>query len=192
LWHFAIDKKREEVLLFLNKTRNMVYMGLFVALEIVFTRFLSYQGANVRIGLGFLPVALAAITFGPIYGGLTGALADVIRMALFPMGTAYFPGLTISAFLSGAIYGILLHNKPKSYLRITITVLIITLFIDLGLNTFWLTILLKKTFFVLVIDRIISNTIMFPIRIIMIYLSWKYLGDFIESNILKKTVSATK
>jgi len=192
LWHFAIDKKREEVLLFLNKTRNMVYMGLFVSLEIVFTRFLSYQGANVRIGLGFLPVALAAITFGPIYGGLTGALADVIRMALFPMGTAYFPGLTISAFLSGAIYGILLHNKPKSYLRITITVLIITLFIDLGLNTFWLTILLKKTFFVLVIDRIISNTIMFPIRIIMIYLSWKYLGDFIESNILKKTVSATK
>lgn len=176
----------------MNKTRNMVYMGLFVSLEIVFTRFLSYQGANVRIGLGFLPVALAAITFGPIYGGLTGALADVIRMALFPMGTAYFPGLTISAFLSGAIYGILLHNKPKSYLRITITVLIITLFIDLGLNTFWLTILLKKTFFVLVIDRIISNTIMFPIRIIMIYLSWKYLGDFIESNILKKTVSATK
>lgn len=176
----------------MNKTRTVVYIGLFVALEIVITRFLSFQTASIRVGFGFLPIALSSIMFGPVAGGLTAAFADIIRMALFPTGAPYFPGLTISAFLTGFIYGLVLHNKPKSYPRIIIAVFMISLLIDVGLNTFWLSIMLNKAFWVLVADRIISNAVMFPVKVFIIHETWRYLGSFIELHILKKATAAQK
>lgn len=99
------------------KTRPMVFIAILVAIEVVLTRFFAIETPIIRVGFGFVPIALSAIIFGPIIGGITAATADVLGMLLFPKGV-YFPGFTLSAFLTGLTYGLFLYNKPKSFLTL--------------------------------------------------------------------------
>ena len=45
--------------------------------------------------------------FGPGVGGAVGALSDILGYAVRPTGP-YFPGFTVTAALSGVIFGLLL------------------------------------------------------------------------------------
>jgi ECF transporter S component (folate family) len=169
----------------INSMRNprvIVFMGLFIAMEVVLTRFVSIQTPIVRIGFGFLPIALSAIMFGPVIGGITAMLCDLIGATLFPKG-AFFPGFTLSALLGGVIYGIVLYRKQITVLRVGAAVLIIKLFVDLGLNTIWLSILYKKAIIVILPTRLISNSAMFPIQTLLIFLVWRYVGNVIQRQI---------
>ena len=74
-------------------------LALLVALDIILTRFLSINTQFLRISLGMIPVAIAGIAFGPVWGGLCGAVGDVLGMLIFPSG-AYFPGFTLTAALT--------------------------------------------------------------------------------------------
>lgn len=170
----------------MSKTKTIAFVGLLVSMEIIFTRFLSFQTPIIRIGFGFIPVAFSAILFGPVIGGLTAAIADVLGMIIFPKG-AYFPGFTLSAFLGGAIYGLFLYRKQVTVLNVTISVLLITLFVDLGLNTLWLSMITGKAAAALLIPRIYKSAIIFPIQITAIHVLWKYIGSYIsKSNFAKE------
>lgn len=163
----------------MNRTRTIAFVGLLVAMEIIFTRFLSFQTPIIRIGFGFIPIAFSAILFGPVVGGLTGAISDVIGMLIFPAG-AYFPGFTLSAFLGGVIYGLFLHKKQVTVINVALSVLVITLFVDLGLNTLWLSMITGKAAFVLLIPRLYKSAIMLPIQATTIFVLWKYIGSHIN------------
>lgn len=158
----------------MKTTRNFIFMGLLISMEIVLTRFFSIQTPIVRIGFGFLPIVIASVMFGPVLGGITAAFSDILGMMLFPKGT-YFPGFTLSAFISGITYGILLYTKPKTMLRIIIAVSIIIIFVDLGLNTYWLSIITGKGVIALFIPRLIKSAIMLPIQSILIYSCLKFI-----------------
>lgn len=163
----------------MKKTQVLIFIGLLISIKIVLTQFLSIQTPIIRIGFGFIPIALSAIMFGPIWGGITAMLADIIGMLIFPQG-AYFPGFTLSAFLGGLIYGLLLYKKPKTILRISIAVFIISLFVDLGLNTLWLSMITGKAAMALLMPRIIKTAIMLPIQIFSIHIFWQYVGSLIQ------------
>jgi ECF transporter S component (folate family) len=165
----------------MSRTRTIAFVGLLVSMEIIFTRFLSFQTPIIRIGFGFIPIAFSAILFGPVIGGLTAAIADVIGMIVFPKG-AYFPGFTLSAFLGGAIYGLFLHKKQITILNVTISVLFITLFVDLGLNTLWLSMITGKAAVALLIPRIYKSAVMLPVQTAAIYVLWKYIGSYIDKS----------
>lgn len=154
------------------RTKEIVFLGLFIALEVILTRFISIQTPIVRIGFTFLPIAISSMMFGPIFGGIAAALADIVGMMLFTSGGAYFPGFTLTAFLSGTVYGLLLHNKPKSLIRIGGAVAIISIFLSMGLDTVWLSILTGKGIILLLPPRIIKCLIMIPIEIPMIHMTW--------------------
>lgn len=158
----------------MKNTRNFIFMGLLISMEIVLTRFFSIQTPIVRIGFGFLPIVIASVMFGPVLGGITAAFSDILGMMLFPKGT-YFPGFTLSAFISGITYGILLYNKPKTMLRIIIAASIIMIFVDLGLNTYWLSIITGKGVVALFVPRLIKSIIMLPIQSLLIYSCLKFI-----------------
>jgi ECF transporter S component (folate family) len=115
-------------------------IGFCVAMEVILARFLSFHTWNMKIGLSFIPVAAAAMVGGPLAGGLTGALGDLIGATLFPAGP-YFPGFTFSSFLDGLIYGLFLYQKNVSRRRIMASVILTQVCISLLLNTFWLSLL---------------------------------------------------
>ena len=115
-------------------------IGFCVAMEVILARFLSLHTWNLKIGFSFLPVAAAALWGGPLAGGITGALGDLIGALLFPVG-AYFPGFTLSSFLDGAVYG-WCFRRSTGKKQILLAVLVVQA-ISLLLNTFWLTVLFQ-------------------------------------------------
>lgn len=168
----------------MNKTRMIVSVSILIALEIILTRYFSIQTPIVRIGFGFIPVALASIMFGPVIGGITAALGDIIGMAIAPAG-AYFPGFTLSAFLSGVIMGLFLHKSSKTFVHIALAVITVTLFINLGLNTLWLSMITGKAVMVLMIPRMLKEAVMLPIQIFLIHFMWKYIRTFVKLSFLQ-------
>jgi len=112
-------------------------IGMLVAAEIILSRFLSISRPALKISLAFLPVLFAGMLFGPLRAGLTGAAADVLGAALFPTGP-YFPGFTLTAFASGAVYGLFLYRKNITLKRAFLSAVIVSLGFRLGLDTLWL------------------------------------------------------
>ena len=103
-----------------NSVKKLVEISLLIALEVILTRFCSINTATLRIGFGFLPIAIIAMMYGPLSAGVAYALGDLLGMMIFPNGS-YFPGFTLTAFLTGVIYGLVLYRKPKTWPRINIS-----------------------------------------------------------------------
>jgi len=123
--------------------KRLVLTAMLIAIEIVLTRFLSIQTPILRISFGFLPITVIAILYGPVYAGIGAAIADLIGVMLFPTG-AFFPGFTLTAFLTGVTYGIFLYKRPKNLINICAAVLIVTMVLHLALDTWWVQLLTGK------------------------------------------------
>lgn len=162
-----------------------MFLSLLVAMDVVLNRFLSFDTDILRVSFGFIPQSFSAILFGPLVGGISSAIADIIGMIIAPKGP-YFPGLTLSSLLTGIIYGLFLYKKPKTLPRITLAVLFIVLFVDLGLNTYWLTILWGKGYLLILPTRVIKSLLVLPVQVSSIYLLWRYAGNFVEKNMIYK------
>ena len=148
--------------------RSISKIGLLMALEIVLTQFISIETPIVRIGFGFLPIAIVGMLYGPWIAGTASAIADIVGTILFG-GGVFFPGFVLSAFIRGMIYGLILYKKPKSLKRIIIAILLVTVFVNLGLNTIWLTIMLDKAILVIFPTRVVQNLVLAPVNIMLLY-----------------------
>lgn len=149
-----------------SNTRRLVILAMMVAANIVLSRFLSISLWNLKIGFAFVPVVIAAILFGPIAGGIVGAVGDYIGATLFPIGQ-YFPGFTVTAFLVGATYGFFLHKKQDT-VRIFLAVLLTECIGSLLLNTLWISVLFGAPFAALLPPRMMQSIVMGVAEIIVI------------------------
>lgn len=145
-------------------TQSMVIMGLLIAVEVILTRFVSIQAWNLRIGFGFLPIAVAGMMLGPVRAGIMAALADLLGAILFPSGT-FFPGFTLTALLIGILYGIFLYKKTNTW-RILTAIGIHQCILSLFVNTLWLSILYGSPYWPLFITRTVQTAVMLPVEII--------------------------
>lgn len=158
-----------------SNVARLIILGLFIALEIILTRFLSINTPIVRIGFGFLPIAMLGIMYGPVWAAVAYAIGDLIGIMLFPSGP-FFPGFTLSAVLTGLTYGFILHKKPISWKRVFLAAAIVCLGINLVLDTLWLYILMDKAVIGMLPARIIKVSVMLVVQTLTIPLVWnKYL-----------------
>ena len=145
-------------------TKTLVCLALLLAMEIVLSRFCSINAWNLKIGLNFLPIALAGILFGPLAGGLVAALGDFLGAILFPIG-AYFPGFTATAFITGSLFGLFLH-KDQSLLKIILVVILNNLIFSLLLNSLWISILYGSPYGPLLVSRLVQIAVLIPVQIL--------------------------
>ena len=166
-------------------------MALLIALEIILSRFLSLSAWNIKIGFSFVPVVIAAILLGPVYAGIVGALADFVGAVLFPIG-AYFPGFTLTAFLTGMVYGLFLY-KRQSLPRILGAVAVNQFILSLLLNTLWISVLYGSPFGPLLVTRLVQSAILTVVQIVVIELiviqNWSCVPSFFSPEIILKTFS---
>lgn len=156
--------------------RALTALGLLVAVEIVLSRFCSISAWNMKIGFGFLPVAVAAVMYGPLSAGIVAALGDFIGAILFPIGP-YFPGFTLTAFLTGLIFGLFLYKK-QSASRIFGAVIVNQLILSLLLNTLWISVLYGSPFHTLLPVRITQCAILGPVQFVVIGVMTKTLDIY--------------
>ena len=132
----------------LKNTKSLVVMAMLLALAVVLG-FVSVQVTDsLRISFTFLPNALAGRLFGPTVGMLIGGLADILKYIVKPTGP-FFPGFTISGILGGLIYGLVLYKKPLRLGRVILANVLVTVFVNIFLNTYWLTVLYGSSYLVI-------------------------------------------
>jgi Predicted membrane protein len=155
--------------------KRLVVLGMLIAVEIVLSRFVSIATDTLKISLAFAPVMIAALLYGPVWAGVVGALADIIGALLFPIG-AYFPGFTVTAFLTGMVFGAFLYNRKVKWLDASTAAAVVCVALNMLLNSYvlylyYVLLLNKANAVALVIaalpGRVITNSVMIVVQTII-------------------------
>ena len=154
----------------LKDLRSLVGLALFMALGIVLEIIGTIQVLpELQLSFGFLTAALIGMLYGPFCAAVTGTFTDLIVFSLHPTGV-YFPGFTLTSLLGGIFYGLILYKKKHSLGRLILAKSSVTLFLNILLNSFWLTLLYDQAFFAMLPVRITKNLIMLPVEILLMWL----------------------
>lgn len=145
-----------------TRTNRLVMLALLAAMHIVLSRFCSINAWNIKIGFAFVPLFAAAYLYGPLAAGIVGAVGDFLGAILFPIGP-YFPGFTLTCFLTGILFGVLLHERQTPG-RIAAAVLINQLVLGLLVNTYWISLLFGSDFLPLMATRVVQCLILIPVE----------------------------
>lgn len=139
----------------LLKTKNLALIALLIALNVVLSRFLSFNVWNLKIGFTFVSLIFAAYFTSPVGAAIVGGAGDLIGALMFPIG-AYFPGFTLTAVLEGLCFGFLIYKKT-SFPKICISVIANEIIGGLLMNTFWISVLYGSDFKVLFVTRLLTQ-----------------------------------
>ena len=170
----------------LTNTRALALAGMLLAMYAVLGIFkIPLLSPDNRITFTFTATAAAAIILGPVPAMLVGGLGDILGYFLNPGGNAFFIGFTISAALSGLVYGLCLYSKSEKRIIwwILIAEFVITFCINIILNTYWLSVLYSKAYTIFAMARIIKNFASFPIHVLLI---WALSAVINRTNVIKK------
>ena len=169
-----MKKMFTDSLLELKNLKSMVMAAMLLAIAVVLGFFTLQLTEFIKIGFAYIANEFAGMMFGPVVGSLIGALADILKYMVNPTGP-FFPGFTISGFFGGLIYGVVLYKKPLSIKRVIVANSFVTIFVNLLLNTYWLTLLYGNAYMALLPARIAKQLIMLPIEVILFYAVAKVL-----------------
>ena len=163
---------------------KLTILSLLIAISVVL-RLLGFpQNGTFRIELGFVPIAVAGAIFGPFWAGASYVIADVVGTLC--TGLVPAPTVTLCKFFFGLIFGICFHKGNRKLSRIILSVVLITIFIDLLAMPFALVpIMGGKSVFVILTDRVLASLFNFPLRITAIWLCFKYLNSVIEKEVTR-------
>ncbi len=147
----------------LNDVRVIATCGILTALAVALKFVASIDiGQYIRIGISDMPSVAASSLFGPAVGCIFWAVLDIIKYIVAPTGP-FFPGFTISAAISGMIFGMILYRRPLTVQRVFAAELINKVVISVFLNTIWLSILYGNAITMMLPARLLSAAIMLPI-----------------------------
>ena len=157
----------------MSKTKSLTTCALLIATAIILTFFKIPISQIIEISFAMIPVALAGIIFGPIVGAGVGAISDILGYFVKPTGT-FFPGFTLSAALTGVVFGLILKNR-FTIPRVIIASIIYMVLVGVVLKSIWLSILYGNAFITLVPVRITKEAVMIPINVVLITVLGKAL-----------------
>ena len=168
----------------MNKTKKIILCALFISSTIVLGRILSIRTPIITIGFSFVPIMLSAIILGPKYSTFIATICDIIGALVFPTGSFFF-GFTITAFLTGLTYGLLLYRKEFKVdkwfiIRLLISTVIVTGILNGVLNTIWIIMMTNGASKVIITTRVLKQLVMAPVQIITILSIGKIFGDRIN------------
>lgn len=158
----------------LKDTRSLAFSAMLLAIAVVVGFFAIQVTESIKISFAFLVDELCGALFGPVVGMIEGGLADLLKYLVAPTGP-YFPGFTISSIVGGLIYGLFLYGRKVTLRRVIACNATITVFVNMVLNTYWLTMLYGSAFMAIFPARIVKELIMLPINVAMFYGVYKAL-----------------
>lgn len=152
----------------LKDVRNLVLCGVLLAMKLALAFFSIQLTPFLRIGFSFLTMAIIGLLFGPVIGGMFGALSDVLSYFVQPSGPFYV-GFTIVSIATGIFYGIMLYHKKITLKRCVATEIFASIFINMILNTLALSFLYGKGFLALLSFRVFKDILSIPINSVLLF-----------------------
>ena len=169
----------------MNKKRNnnlitLTCLALLTAMQIILARYLAIPVTeSMRFTTSFIPVVIAARRFGVVGGMAVYGVGDFLGAIIFPAGGAFFPGFTVTAVISGLIYGLFL-SKKGGIVRIVLSVLTSQIVCTLLMNSYWLSMLYGSEFSAIFVSRIPQALIMSIIQILFMTLFLEKISSAIK------------
>jgi ECF transporter S component (folate family) len=157
-----------------RKVRVLTAAAMLVAITVILSFMTVYLTQWARFSFTFIPMAAGGMLFGPVVSGIMGALADLIGYMVKPTGP-YMPLFTLNAILTGLIYGIFLFKKEITLKNIVIAQLLITLVVDVALQSCWLVLLYGEAFSAILPLRFLKSALFFPVQVFLLYVVAKYI-----------------
>ena len=158
----------------------LVCLAVLTAAQVVLSRFLSIQLWNLKFGFSFVPVMLAAYLYGPVGAVCVYGLGDLIGALVFPQGT-FFPGFTLTAVISGLVWGFLLYREIKP-IKAFAAVIIVQISCSFFLNSFWISYTAGAPFLSLLATRWPQSLGYAVIHLVFIFLLLGRLGKLIKKQ----------
>lgn len=148
-----------------TELKTLVSTGVLAALSIVLGKFLSIGiGNTVRIGFENLPVILASVAFGPIWGGACGVTADIIGSIL--RGYDINLLITLAQLLMGVIPAVMTRYvfKSKGTLSVFLSAVISHVICSVLLKSAALYAVYGTPFPALILSRLVNYAIVAPVE----------------------------
>ena len=164
----------------LKETKVLTFCGMMGALAIVLGYVATIKfGPYIRIGFSGLPNQIVDYLFGPWIGAIFGATMDIVKWAASGDGD-FFIGFTITAMVGAIIYGVFTYNKPVRLWRVVAAQALVKLICNIVLNTLWLNLLYGKAIAAILPGRLISNAIMLPIDVFIMYVMLQVVSKVVK------------
>ncbi len=172
----------------LRNTKTLTLAAMLTAIGIVLSFFKIPINQLIEIGFGSFPLSVSGMLLGPAVTGVVGALVDVGGYLVKPTGP-FFPGFTLSGIVSGVIYGLMFYKKKITIGRVFIAQVILTIVVNIIMNSFWLNILyLKDGYLAVILTRLPKQIIMLPIMTALKYIVLKAVQQINILNLKGETV----
>ena len=133
----------------LKHLKTIVVVAMFIAIGVVLGFMFTIQVTDfLKLGFSFIANEMTALLFGPVVGGIMGGITDILKFIVKPTG-AYFFGFTLK--------------------RIFISKVIVAVFVNLILGTYWLTVMYGQGFLALLPVRALKQLASVPIESIIFF-----------------------
>ena len=105
--------------------------AMMIALAIILCRLLGFpQTGAYRVEISFLPIAVVAMMFGPVWAGASYGIADLLGAAVT---TGINPFITLCKVAFGAAMGFAFYKKKPGIIRTVVFYIVAGLVIDIGM-----------------------------------------------------------
>lgn len=165
--------------------QETVFLGILVAVDIVLQK-LSFGPVMVKVGFGFIGASLLGYFFGPWWASAGALACDLLSSALFGQEGGFFIGFTISAMAAAAIYGAFYYERPVKIWRIAAATLLVTVIVNILLNTLWLHLMYGLAWKAALITRLPKELVVPWIQIAVSYLLLQALAPIDTKKLLKR------
>jgi len=155
----------------ISNTYTICICSVMVAMYVVLDMFQLPLSPQLVVSFSYIPISITGWLFGVPCAMLVGGISDILSFLIRPTG-AFFPGFTVTAILTGALFGIFLHGTrgKKIWLYSIVSKTLVSVLLNIGLNTLWTSMLVGKAYIVLLYERTAKNIVMLPIEIIVMAL----------------------
>lgn len=169
--------------------KTLVFMALFVALDLVVGRLLSVDLGPYRISFGSVVLILSGLWLGPVAGGICGFGADII--GCFMKGYTVNPLITLAAVMWGVIPALMKglfssseKAKNKRIAWLSVSVVLTGALSSLVTTTAGLVLILGYNFYAIMSGRLVQFVIMMPLYCVLTSLLYfSPLTSMIAGNI---------
>ena len=168
----------------LKRPKSLVMLSMLLACHVVLGFFQLQLTDFIRISFAALPIGIAGMLYGPSAALLLGALGDPIKYLVSPTGP-FFPGFTLSAAVTGLIFGLLFYGMHRDFdpcrkKRGWVTLRVAAA--QLLLHSLWLSCLYGTPIQALLPMRAVKCALLFPVEGILLYLLLAAVARFLLSR----------
>lgn len=159
--------------------KKLCMLAMLTALTALLAVYGTFRVGNlIKVPTKFISVFITAAVFGPVWGGVVGALGDVLNSFLMPVGP-WLVQITAVEFVYGFVFGLFFYKREARYLVRTLLCALVLTLIDLFLMSLLLT---QVGYFpsvgAAIAVRFSASAIKFALYIAVCLLLKKYLASF--------------